>query len=32
MKYEHCRSCRNEVVWWAVPVNIAQTAFKGLLG
>ncbi|MBF0219213.1 MAG: magnetosome biogenesis CDF transporter MamB [Gammaproteobacteria bacterium] len=32
MKYEHCRSCRNEVVWWAFLVNIAQTAFKGLLG
>ncbi len=32
MKYEHCRLCRDEVVWWAFIVNIAQTLYKGLLG
>nr|CAX83800.1 Magnetosome protein MamB, Cation efflux protein family [uncultured bacterium] len=32
MKSEHCRRCRNEVVWWAIIVNILQTAYKGLLG
>lgn len=32
MKYEHCRNCRDDVVWWAFVVNIAQASFKGLLG
>jgi cation diffusion facilitator family transporter len=32
MKFDHCRSCRSEVVWWAFIVNIFQTIFKGLLG
>ncbi|MBF0470161.1 MAG: magnetosome biogenesis CDF transporter MamB [Gammaproteobacteria bacterium] len=32
MKFEHCRSCRDEVVWWAFFVNIAQMTYKGLLG
>ncbi|QEP43984.1 magnetosome biogenesis CDF transporter MamB [Ectothiorhodospiraceae bacterium BW-2] len=32
MKFEHCRQCRDEVVWWAFFVNIAQMIYKGLLG
>ena len=32
MKFEHCRDCRNEVVWWAFLVNIGQMTYKGLLG
>jgi cation diffusion facilitator family transporter len=32
MKFEHCKECRNEVVWWAFFVNIAQMTYKGLLG
>ncbi len=32
MKYERCSRCREEVVWWAIFVNLFQTAFKGLLG
>ncbi len=32
MKSEYCKICRDEVVWWAVIVNIAQTTYKGLLG
>jgi cation diffusion facilitator family transporter len=32
MKYEYCRGCRDEVVWWAFLVNIGQTTYKGLLG
>ncbi len=32
MKFEHCRDCRDEVVWWAFLVNIGQMTFKGLLG
>jgi cation diffusion facilitator family transporter len=32
MKSEHCRICRDEVIVWAVVVNIAQTTFKGVLG
>jgi len=32
MKFETCRNCREEVIWWAFFVNIAQTAFKGALG
>lgn len=32
MKFEHCKSCRDEVIWWAIFVNIAQTTYKGLLG
>lgn len=32
MKFEYCRSCRDEVVWWAFLINIGQTIYKGLLG
>ena len=32
MKYEYCRGCRDEVVWWAFLVNIGQTVYKGSLG
>ena len=32
MKFEHCKECRDEVVWWAFFVNIAQMTYKGLLG
>jgi cation diffusion facilitator family transporter len=32
MKSEYCRICRDEVIWWAIFVNIAQTTYKGLLG
>ncbi|MEO5338025.1 MAG: magnetosome biogenesis CDF transporter MamB [Magnetospirillum sp. WYHS-4] len=32
MKSENCKQCRDEVIWWAIVVNIAQTAFKGMLG
>jgi len=32
MKYEYCRGCRDEVVWWAFIVNIGQTVYKGSLG
>jgi len=32
MKFEECKACRDEVVWWAFFVNIAQTAYKGILG
>lgn len=32
MKFERCIRCRDEVIWWAIVVNIAQTAYKGLLG
>ncbi|MEG3620319.1 magnetosome biogenesis CDF transporter MamB [Magnetovibrio sp. PR-2] len=32
MKSERCKLCRDEVVWWAIFVNIAQTTYKGLLG
>ncbi len=32
MKSEYCRTCRDEVIWWAIAINIAQTTFKGLLG
>ncbi len=32
MKFEYCRACRNEVVWWAFFVNICQMTYKGLLG
>ncbi|MEE8392963.1 MAG: magnetosome biogenesis CDF transporter MamB [Rhodospirillales bacterium] len=32
MKFEQCKLCRDEVIWWAIFVNIAQTAFKGMLG
>jgi cation diffusion facilitator family transporter len=31
-KFEHCRDCRDEVVWWAFLVNIGQMTYKGLLG
>jgi cation diffusion facilitator family transporter len=32
MKFNHCKDCREEVVWWAFVVNICQTTFKGILG
>jgi len=32
MKSERCKICRDEVIWWAIAVNIAQTSFKGILG
>jgi cation diffusion facilitator family transporter len=32
MRFEHCKDCREEVVWWAFYVNICQTVFKGILG
>jgi cation diffusion facilitator family transporter len=32
MKFENCKDCREEVIWWAFFVNIAQTIFKGILG
>ncbi|MCF8506952.1 MAG: magnetosome biogenesis CDF transporter MamB [Caulobacter sp.] len=32
MKFDYCRDCREEVVWWAFYVNIFQTIFKGILG
>jgi len=32
MKFDHCKDCREEVVWWAFYVNICQTVFKGVLG
>lgn len=32
MKYDYCEDCRNEVVWYAFFVNIAQAIFKGTLG
>ena len=32
MKFSYCGQCRNEVVWWAVTVNICQMVFKGSLG
>ena len=32
MKSSRCRDCRDEVIWWALLVNVAQTAYKGCLG
>lgn len=32
MKYDHCAKCRDEVVWYAFFVNVAQVFFKGTLG
>ncbi|HEB72581.1 MAG TPA: magnetosome biogenesis CDF transporter MamB [Nitrospirae bacterium] len=32
MKYDHCEKCRDEVVWYALLVNIGQAFFKGALG
>jgi cation diffusion facilitator family transporter len=32
MKYDHCAKCRDEVVWYAFFVNMAQVFFKGTLG
>ena len=32
MKHEYCKTCRDEVVWWAFFVNIGQMIYKGLLG
>ncbi len=32
MKFDHCAKCRDEVVWYAFFVNIAQVIFKGSLG
>ena len=32
MKFENCRDCREEVVWWAFGADICMTVFKGTLG
>ncbi|CAA7627877.1 Predicted Co/Zn/Cd cation transporters [Candidatus Terasakiella magnetica] len=32
MKFENCRDCREEVVWWAFTADICMTLFKGVLG
>ena len=32
MKFDHCRDCREEVVWWAFGADICMTVFKGVLG
>lgn len=32
MKFDRCTECRDEVVWYAFAVNIAQVFFKGTLG
>ncbi len=32
MKYDRCEDCRDEVVWYALFVNIGQAIFKGALG
>ncbi len=32
MKYPHCPQCRDEVVWYAVVINVCQMIFKGSLG
>ena len=32
MKFSHCTECRDEVVWYAVVVNVCQMIFKGSLG
>jgi len=32
MKFDHCAKCRDEVVWYAFAVNMAQVFFKGTLG
>ena len=32
MKFENCRDCREEVVWWAFTADICMTLFKGILG
>ena len=32
MKFENCRDCREEVVWWAFGADICMTLFKGTLG
>ncbi|CAA7622257.1 magnetosome biogenesis CDF transporter MamB [Magnetospirillum sp. UT-4] len=32
MRFEHCRDCREEVVWWAFTADIGMTLFKGILG
>ena len=32
MRSKRCRDCREEVVWWALAVNIGQSIYKGLLG
>ena len=32
MRFENCRDCREEVVWWAFTADICMTVFKGLLG
>ncbi|MBF0355837.1 MAG: magnetosome biogenesis CDF transporter MamB [Alphaproteobacteria bacterium] len=32
MRFQNCKNCREEVIWWAFFVNIAQTIFKGILG
>ncbi|MEO5374206.1 MAG: magnetosome biogenesis CDF transporter MamB [Alphaproteobacteria bacterium] len=32
MKHINCGECREEVIWWAVSVNMAMMLFKALLG
>ena len=32
MKFTHCRECRDDVVWYAVVVNVMQMCFKGAMG
>lgn len=32
MKFPHCTKCRDEVVWYAVVVNVMQMIFKGTMG
>lgn len=32
MKFPHCPQCRDEVIWYAVVVNVMQMCFKGAMG
>ena len=32
MKFSHCSECRDDVVWYAVVVNVLQMCFKGIMG
>lgn len=32
MKFSHCPQCRDDVVWYAVVVNVLQMCFKGIMG
>lgn len=32
MRYERCKLCRDEVVWWALFVNIGLMFYKGAMG